>query len=109
MLAWLDQNQNPTGADECDGSRAISLSSQASRLQNQHSKRTTKGNPRACLRSTSAGMLPRMSDKAPTIKQETNAPAETADHGASDATLWLFLGGVTFMLLVLILFIFAAS
>jgi hypothetical protein len=49
-----------------------------------------------------------MSDEAPTIQQEQSA-AETADHGASDATLWLFLGGVTFMLLILILFIFAAS
>ena len=49
-----------------------------------------------------------MSDEAHTIQQK-QAPAETTEHGASDATLWLFLGGVAFMLLVLILFIFAAS
>jgi len=49
-----------------------------------------------------------MSDEAPNIQHE-QPTAESADHGASDATLWLFLGGVTFMLLVLILFIFAAS
>jgi len=54
-------------------------------------------------------MLSLMSDEAPTIKQANTIPAEAADHGASDATLWLFLGGVCFMLLVLILFIFAAS
>jgi hypothetical protein len=53
-------------------------------------------------------MLSTMSDEAHTI-QQNQPPAETANHGASDATLWLFLGGVTFMLLVLILFIFAAS
>ena len=50
-----------------------------------------------------------MSDDAPTIKQELSPPEEPAHHGASDATLWLFLGGVTFLLLLLILFIFAAS
>ncbi len=50
-----------------------------------------------------------MNDEAPTIKQEMSSPEETVHHGASDATLWLFLGGVTFMLLILILFIFAAS
>jgi hypothetical protein len=53
-------------------------------------------------------MLSLMSDEAHTIQQK-QPPAETVNHGASDATLWLFLGGVTFMLLVLILFIFAAS
>jgi hypothetical protein len=50
-----------------------------------------------------------MSDETPTIKQEVHSPNEVAHHGASDATLWLFLGGVTFLLLLLILFIFAAS
>ena len=53
-------------------------------------------------------MLSLMSDEAHTIQQKQSS-AETTEHGASDATLWLFLGGVTFMLLVLILFIFAAS
>jgi len=53
-------------------------------------------------------MLSTMSDEAHTIQQE-QPPAETTEHGASDATLWLFLGGVTFLLLILILFIFAAA
>ena len=43
--AWLNQYQNSTEADGCDVSRAISLSSQASRLRNQHSKRIANGKP----------------------------------------------------------------
>jgi hypothetical protein len=42
-------------------------------------------------------------------KPVLSSPEETVHQGASDVTLWLFLGGVTFLLLVLILFIFAAS
>jgi len=50
-----------------------------------------------------------MSDEAPATEQPNSTPTKPVQHGASDATLWLFLGGITFLLLVLILFILAAS
>jgi len=43
------------------------------------------------------------------VKPPPDAPATPAARGASDATLWLFLGGVCFMLLLCALFVFAAS
>ena len=44
-----------------------------------------------------------------TTPQPADLPAKRVQAGASDATLWLFLGGICFMLLLCVLFVVAAS